>query len=133
MYSFLGGVQARLRRESAVGQLRGWRLLPVIVKTCDDLRQVHTLPLPPLSLSRHSLSYPSFTHMCPAPPHLPPISPTSLSSSHAPPCRPAPPGQEQCAAQLISQMHQILLAGGCESWLRPYDIIALSEDEVIPR
>jgi hypothetical protein len=30
-------------------------------------------------------------------------------------------------------MHQILLAGGCESWLRPYDIIALSEDEVIPR
>ena len=33
-------------------------------------------------------------------------------------------------------MHQILLAGGCESWLRPYDIIALTEDagliEAIP-
>jgi phosphatidylinositol 4-kinase len=65
-----------------VGHLRGWRLLPVIVKTCDDLRQ------------------------------------------------------EQCAAQLIAQMHQILLSGGCQSWLRPYDIIALSDDagliEAIP-
>ena len=74
--------EARIRRESVVGHLRGWRLLPVIVKTCDDLRQ------------------------------------------------------EQCAAQLIAQMHQILLAGGCESWLRPYDISALTEDagliEAIP-
>ena len=74
--------EARIRRESVVGHLRGWRLLPVIVKTNDDLRQ------------------------------------------------------EQCAAQLIAQMHQILLAGGCESWLRPYDIIALTEDagliEAIP-
>lgn len=31
--------QDRLRQASPVGHLRGWRLIPVIVKSCDDLRQ----------------------------------------------------------------------------------------------
>jgi phosphatidylinositol 4-kinase len=32
--------EARLKAESEVGHLPGWRLLPVIVKSGDDLRQV---------------------------------------------------------------------------------------------
>lgn len=66
--------EARYRSLSAVGHLPGWRLVPVIVKSGDDLRQ------------------------------------------------------EQCAAQLIHQMDQILRAARCSYWLRPYDIIALSPD-----
>ncbi|CAN0592415.1 unnamed protein product, partial [Laminaria digitata] len=52
----------------------GWRLLPVIVKSNDDLRQ------------------------------------------------------EQLASQLLFAMKRILRAEGVRSWLRPYDIVALSSD-----
>jgi phosphatidylinositol 4-kinase B len=74
--------ERRLRAKSSVGNLPGYRLLPVIVKSNDDLRQ------------------------------------------------------EECAGQLIFQMHQILLEGGVDCWLRPYGIIAMSPDcgiiEAIP-
>ena len=37
--------------------------------------------------------------------------------------------QEQCAAQLIRLMHQMLIEHStCEFWLKPYDILALSPD-----
>lgn len=64
--------ERRLRARSSIGRVSGWRLLPVIVKSGDDLRQ------------------------------------------------------EQCAAQLIRQMHTVLIEAGVDCWLRPYDIIALS-------
>ena len=74
--------ESRLRRTSPVGHLSGWRLLPVIVKSGDDLRQ------------------------------------------------------EQCASQVIFQMHHILKRGRVGCWLRPYGIIATSPDsgliEAIP-
>ena len=74
--------EKRLRSKSGVGNLRGYRLLPVIVKTNDDLRQ------------------------------------------------------EEIAAQLLFLMNQILLDGEVRCWLRPYGIVAMSEDsgliEAIP-
>lgn len=74
--------EERIRLRSSVGHLPGWRLLPVIVKTCDDLRQ------------------------------------------------------EQVVSQMIALMHHLLLDGNVDFWLRPYDIIAFSDDsgvlEAIP-
>eukprot|EP00607_Mallomonas_marina_P006435 CAMPEP_0182426888 /NCGR_PEP_ID=MMETSP1167-20130531/13404_1 /TAXON_ID=2988 /ORGANISM="Mallomonas Sp, Strain CCMP3275" /LENGTH=878 /DNA_ID=CAMNT_0024608629 /DNA_START=749 /DNA_END=3385 /DNA_ORIENTATION=+ len=69
--------EARIRRLSSVGHLSGWRLLPVIVKSGDDLRQ------------------------------------------------------EQCAAQVIAQIHHLLQKGRVGCWLRPYGIVAISPDSGI--
>lgn len=74
--------EKRIRMTSPIGHLAGWKLLPVIVKSNDDLRQ------------------------------------------------------EQCAAQLVRRMHQILQASSVDFYLRPYDIVSLSVDsgviEAIP-
>jgi phosphatidylinositol kinase/protein kinase (PI-3 family) len=74
--------EKRIRKNSAIGHLSGWRLIPVIIKSNDDLRQ------------------------------------------------------EQICAQLISLMNDILIEDGVNIFLRPYEIIALSEDsgmiEAIP-
>ena len=69
--------EKRLRSRSSVGNLPGYRLLPIIVKSNDDLRQ------------------------------------------------------EESAGQLIFEMHQILIEGGIDCWLRPYGIIAMSPDSGI--